>query len=171
MATLGIPPLDRLLGVPRDALAVLRTLQDISRYTEAMQSHTAMLPEVTRFLERVADDTAELPALNEEMARVAAAMALIAQMDGRMATIERAMPTLVDVQKHLVELPETVGALDARMGHLSELLERMLSSMEGLARSVDALQVAVGPMARLAGRLPGRRASDRAGREEDPQAS
>jgi len=56
--------------------------------------------------------------------------------------------------EHLA-LAQDTGRLDDRIERLSGLLERMLTSMDGLASSVEALQGAVGPMGRLASRLPG----------------
>jgi hypothetical protein len=67
------------------------------------------------------------------------------------------MPILVEVQRHLAQLPETIESLDERIGKLSEVLERMLATMNHLDESVVELQGAVEPVGRLASRLPGQR--------------
>ncbi len=78
-----------------------------------------------------------------------------------MASIEEAMPVLVEVQQHLSRLPETIGLLDERIDRLSGLLERMLESLDGLGQGVEALQETLGPVGRLAQRLPGQSRDDR----------
>jgi len=157
--------LKQALAVPGGALGALQTLQTIADNTDAMEAHTAVLRDMTAVLERVARDTDALPALRKDMARVAKATAVLDPMDGRMANIEGAMPALAEVQQQLSALPQTMASLDARIAKLSTTLERMLTAMEGLAGSVEDLRGAVGPMSRLASRLPGqsRPERDRAG--------
>jgi hypothetical protein len=91
------------------------------------------------------------------MGRVAEATSVLAEMDGRLASIEEAMPVLVEVQRHLDQLPQTMARLDENIGGLSRLMEQMLPSLDGLATSVEELRVEVGPVSRLASRVPGRR--------------
>jgi hypothetical protein len=87
---------------------------------------------------------------------VAAATQVLPPMDERMAAIEGAMPVLVEVQRHLARVPETLEHLDTRLADLSATLERLLVSLEGLDRNVGSLHAAVGPLSRVAERLPGR---------------
>ena len=95
-----------------------------------------------------------LPAIVRNTESMAEATQAIAVIDERMSNIEAAMPVLVEVQQHLARLPETIEKLDVRVGELSVLLQKMLDSMNELAVSVDAMQEAVGPLGRLARRLP-----------------
>jgi hypothetical protein len=90
------------------------------------------------------------------MRRVGQATAILAPMDERMAAIEGAMPVLVEVQQHLARVPDTLADLDAGMGRLSDQLERMLSSLDTLSGSVDALQEGLVPIGRIASRWPRR---------------
>ena len=153
-----MPPglrVDRLLGIPADVLAGLRMLPVIAEHTGAMQRHTARLEEMTGALQCVSSDTEALPALRAEMSQVAEATAVLGPMDERMATIAESMPILVEVQQHLSRLPETIGRLDERIEQLSTLLERMLASLDQMSRSVETLHEGVGPLSRLARRLPG----------------
>jgi hypothetical protein len=95
-----------------------------------------------------------LPAIARNTEAMAEATQAIAVIDERMSNIEAAMPVLVEVQQHLARLPETIEGLDVRVAELSVLLQKMLDSMNELAVSVDAMQEAVGPLGRLARRLP-----------------
>ena len=144
------PPIGRLRRLPSDLSAALRLIPSIAE-------HTARLHEMTRMLTRISGDTEALPPLGRNMERVAEATSVI---DARLAAIEKAMPVLVEVQRHLDQLPETMAGLDEGIGRLSTLMERILPSLDGLGVSVEALRVEVGPVTRLASRVPGRRTSD-----------
>ena len=146
-------PFDRLLGLPADLVNGLQQLPSMARN----------LSDMTVILAKVAADTRALPALKRDMAKVGEATAILGPMDGRMATIESTMPILVEVQRHLAQLPETIESLDARIGKLSEVLERMLDTMNHLDESVVELQGAVEPVGRLASRLPGQRTGKNSG--------
>ena len=122
-----------------------------------MKQHTAVLEDVAVALKEVSEHTGVLPGLRSDMARVAATTGVLEPMDGRMASIEAAMPVLVDVQKHLTRVPDTIEHLDSRIDELNGLLGRLLESMQGLSASVDQLQGSVGPLGRIARRLPGSR--------------
>jgi hypothetical protein len=130
-------PLDRVFGLPSGVLSALRMLPAIARNTADMAEATQALPDLRRDIERVAEATAA-----------------IGVIDSRMTNIEAAMPVLVEVQQHLAKLPETMEGLDVRIAELSVLLARMLDTMGELATSIDAMQDAVGPLGRLARRLP-----------------
>jgi predicted nuclease with TOPRIM domain len=155
------PPLNRLWGMPSSVVAALRVLPDIAAHTEAMVAHTAMLERIADGLDRVALDTKVLDALRGEMASVREATGILGPMDERLATMESAMPVLVEVQQHLARVPDTLADLDRGIGRLSAQLERMLGSLEGLAKSVDELEERLVPIGRLAsfGRRRNRRAA------------
>jgi hypothetical protein len=140
MAPRGLPSLTGVTAFPADAIAALRKLPEIAEHTGAMREHTAALERVAAALERVAEDTA-----------------VLGPMDQRITAIESAMPVLVEVQGHLAQLPETMGRLDDGIARLSELMERILSGLDGLGDSIETLQGAVEPMARLASRVPGQK--------------
>ena len=144
--------LDRLFQLPADLAAALRIIPSIAQ-------HTAKLHEMTRTLRRVSDDTEALPPLRADMARVAEATSILDAMDSRLGKIETAMPVLVEVQRHLDQLPQTVARLDDGIERLSTLMEQLLPSLDGLAAGVEELRVEVGPVSRLARRVPGRRGS------------
>jgi citrate synthase len=132
--------LGRVVSLPLDLLAALRSVPGIARDTNRMAEHTEVLEEVARATEA-------LPELREQMARVAEATAAIGAMDDKMATIAEAMPVLVEVQRHLAKLPETIERLDGRITELSVLLQGLQESLE--------------PVGRIARRLPGQRNHDR----------
>lgn len=132
---LGLPSLDRISALPADVLAGLRLLPEIAENTRAMKEHTAVLAEVVAALDRVAGDTASLPPLRADLAEIG-------------------------------ELPPTLGrleggiqGLDKGIEQLSELMERILTAVASLEQSVETLSSAVGPMGRLARRVPGQKKS------------
>ncbi|MBK5220539.1 MAG: hypothetical protein JJE35_12260 [Thermoleophilia bacterium] len=153
----GRSAVDRLIGLPGALVDSLRILPEIGR-------HTATLYEITALLKRIAGDTEALPPVRDNMALVAEATSVLGAMDGRIATIEEAMPVLVEVQRHLNRLPDTMGGLDDKIGRLSALMEQMLTSLDGLAENVEALRSGMGPLSRLASRVPGQR------KDEQPQS-
>jgi prefoldin subunit 5 len=112
------------------------------------------LPAIARNTESMAEATQAIPDLRRDIQRVAEATAELGTIDARMRNIEAAMPVLVEVQQHLAQLPETMERLDGRIAELSVLLQRMLDSMNELTAGIDAMQEAVGPLGRLARRLP-----------------
>jgi hypothetical protein len=90
-------------------------------------------------------------------------------MDERMQTIEGAMPVLVEVQQHLSALPETMTGLDATLTEMSQNLEKLLIALEHLSAELTTLEGSVGPLGRLAQRIPGgRRAEQVADAAESP---
>lgn len=157
--------LDRALMLPAELLTALRTLRDIADHTERMERHTAVLGEVVVALKEVSEHTAALAGLRSDMAHVAAMTGVLEPMDGRMAAIEATMPILVDVQKDLTRVPDTIEHLDRRIDELNGLLGRLLESMQELSASVDQLQGSVGPLGRIARRLPGQRREESRGDE------
>ncbi len=133
MTPLGLPSLDKISALPADVLGALRTIPEIVENTRAMKEHTAQLSRVADALDRVAADTAALPPLRADLVV-------------------------------LNELPETLGrldkgieGLDAGIDQLSDLMERILTAVAGLNDSVETLQGAVGPMGKLASRIPGQK--------------
>src|SRR4029077_18509017 len=111
------------------------TIPEIVENTRAMKEHTAQLSRVPDALDRVAADTSALP------------------------------PWVADLVV-LNKLPETLGrldkgieGLDAGIDQLSELMERILTAVADLSDSVETLQGAVGPMGKLASRIPGQKKS------------
>jgi len=141
---------NRLLRLPGDLAAALAAVPSIAE-------HTASLPEMTRTLKRISEDTDTLPPLRADMARVAEATAVLADVDAKLRTISEAMPVLVEVQRHLDQLPQTMTGLGAGVDRLSLLVERMLPSMEALGGDVETLREEIGPVSRLASRVPGQR--------------
>jgi hypothetical protein len=152
----GRSAIDRLIGLPGALVDSLRILPEIGR-------HTARLHEITALLERIAGDTRALPSVRDNIALVAEATGVLGAMDARIATIEEAMPVLVEVQRHLDQLPDTMGGLDEKISRLSALIEEMLTALDGLGANVEALRSGMGPLSRLAGRVPGQR------KDEQPQ--
>jgi hypothetical protein len=174
----ALPSLGSFTGVPADAIAALRMLPEIAENTRAMKEHTAALTRVADALDRVAGYTGALPTMGEEIEQIGKTVKSLDGVDDRVAAIEAAMPVLVEVQRHLAALPETMGRLDKGIagldkgiggldkgikrldkgiGGLSELMERILTGLDGMNASVETLQGAVGPLASLAGRVPGRK--------------
>jgi len=149
-------PVGRIVALPTDVLAGLRVLPQIAEHTRVMKEHTAVLREIADGMKGVSADTQVLPAVQRDMSRVAELTGVLEPMDNRMAAIQDAMPTLVAVQQHLALVPDTLERLDGHISELSLLLERLVANTELLASSVDSLYGAVGPLGRLAQRLPGR---------------
>jgi methyl-accepting chemotaxis protein len=133
MAPPGLPSLGGVAGFPADAIAALRKLPEIADNTRAMKEHTAALERVAEALDRVAADTAALPAMRQDIKRVGE------------------LPEILD------RLEAGIEGLDKGIDQLSELMERILTGIDGLNSSVETLQGAVGPLASLAGRVPGRK--------------
>jgi methyl-accepting chemotaxis protein len=135
MTPLGLPSLDKISALPTDVLAALRTIPEIVENTRAMKEHTAQLTRVADALDRVAADTSALPALRDDLV------------------------VLNHLPETLGRLDKGVEGLDAGIDQLSELMERILTAVAGLNQSVETLQGAVGPMGRIASRLPGQKKS------------
>jgi hypothetical protein len=142
--------LGRLRRLSSEAIAALPLVPSVAQ-------HTATLFEAARTLKRIASHTKALPPIREDMGRVVEATSVLAAIDGRLSTIEEAMPVLVEVQRQLSRLPETIGTLDGRIERLGVQIDRMLPALDGLATNVEALRVGVGPVSRLASRVPGQR--------------
>jgi methyl-accepting chemotaxis protein len=129
----SLPSLGSVTGIPADAVAALRRLPEIADNTRAMKEHTAALERVAEALDRVAADTAALPTMREDIKRVGE------------------LPEILD------RLEGGIDRLDKGIDQLSELMERILAGIDGLNSSVETLQSAVGPLGRLAGRVPGQK--------------
>jgi prefoldin subunit 5 len=162
VASAGV--LGGLATLPLDVVTLLRELRGLSGHLDRITRNTASLPQMLAELRAVREDTRVLPTLDRDMRDVAAATQPLAQMndatsvlpgmDERMATIESAMPTLVEVQQHLSQLPETIETLGEGLTELSSLLDRLLTSLDQLDENVSGLSNSIGPIGRLAERLP-----------------
>jgi methyl-accepting chemotaxis protein len=135
MTPLGLPSLDKISALPTDVLAALRTIPEIVENTRAMKEHTAQLGRVADALDRVAGDTSALPALRDDLV------------------------VLNHLPETLERLDKGIEGLDGGIEQLSGLMERILTAVAGLNESVETLQGAVGPMGRIASRLPGQKKS------------
>jgi methyl-accepting chemotaxis protein len=135
MTPLGLPSLDKISALPTDVLAALRTIPEIVENTRAMKEHTAQLSRVADALDRVAADTSSLPPLRGDLV------------------------VLNQLPQTLERLDKGVEGLDRGIDQLSELMERILTAVAGLNASVETLQGAVGPMGKLASRIPGQKKS------------
>jgi methyl-accepting chemotaxis protein len=133
MSPLGLPSLDKISALPADVLGALRLIPEIVENTRAMKEHTAQLTRVADALDRVAADTSSLPLLRADLV------------------------VLNKLPETLGRLDKGVEGLDAGIDQLSELMERILTAVAGLNESVETLQGAVGPMGRLASRVPGQK--------------
>jgi len=147
---LGSFRIDRLLRLPGDLATALRVVPAIAEHTESLY-------EMTRTLKRISEDTDTLPPLRADMGRVAEATSVLSEVDAKLKAISEAMPVLVEVQRHLDQLPETMAGLGAGVDRLSLLIEGMLPSMETLGGNVETLREELGPVSRLASRVPGQR--------------
>ncbi|MGC1166441.1 MAG: hypothetical protein WA862_10060 [Solirubrobacterales bacterium] len=75
-------------------------------------------------------------------------------------SLDRISALPADVLGALRMIPEIVenpAAMKEHTAQLSELMERILTAVAGLSASVETLQGAVEPMARLASRMPGQK--------------
>jgi methyl-accepting chemotaxis protein len=133
MTPLGLPSLDKISALPADVLGALRMIPEIVENTRAMKEHTAQLTRVADALDRVAADTSALPPLRADLV------------------------VLNHLPETLERLDKGIEGLDAGIDQLSELMERILTAVAGLNASVETLQGAVGPMGRLASRVPGQK--------------
>jgi hypothetical protein len=133
MTPLGLPSLDKISALPADVLGALRLIPEIVENTQAMKEHTAQLARVADALDRVAADTASLPPLRADLV------------------------VLNKLPETLGRLDKGVEGLDTGIDQLSELMERILTAVAGLNKSVETLQGAVGPMGRLVSRMPGQK--------------
>jgi methyl-accepting chemotaxis protein len=135
MTPLGLPSLDKISALPADVLGALRMIPEIVENTQAMKEHTAQLSRVADALDRVAADTAALPPLRADLV------------------------VLNQLPQTLERLDKGVEGLDDGIDQLSDLMERILTAVAGLNASVETLQGAVGPMGKLASRIPGQKKS------------
>jgi hypothetical protein len=156
-----IVPFRFLLSVPGDVLGGLRQLpglvNDIGRIADA----TRALPGILAATEKMAADTDVLAQIRDDMAGVAESTRVLDGMDQRMAAIEAAMPVLVEVQQHLAQLPDTIGGLDKGVVAMDANLQGLLISLDELSVSLTRLEGSMGPLSRLAGRVPGGRRAAR----------
>ena len=133
MTPLGLPSLDKISALPADVLGALRMIPEIVENTRAMKEHTAQLSRVADALDRVAADTAALPPLRADLV------------------------VLNELPQTLGRLDKGIEGLDAGIDQLTDLMERILTAVAGLNASVETLQGAVGPMGKLASRIPGQK--------------
>lgn len=133
MTQLGPLSLGRIQALPGDAVRALRLLPEIAESLRNVESHTSRLDEISASVE------------------------VLEEMNGRMAAIAEAMPDLIEVQRHLAELPQTMDRLDEGIARLSGLMEKIVVSLDGLNANVETLQEVVGPVGRLARKVPGQR--------------
>lgn len=171
-----------LWSAPADIAHAIRSLPEIVERLDRIESDAGALrgsvEAVARdmgALSEVKDNAAEiashaeaLPQVNERIGDVAKAVAALPEMERRLSTIEAAMPALVEVQQHLARLPDAVDALGGDLVKLSDLLARMLSSLDRLDASVGTLHASVEPLGRIANRLPGG-VSKRSGSQSQPE--
>ena len=168
-------PLGRVIGVPAELIAGLRVLPRLARDMEKVREATECMPDVRQATTDMERHTRSLPEVVEALNGVGKGTELLGPMDKRMETIEGAMPVLVEVQQHLAQLPETMEKLDRGVAEMAEVLERLLVSMQELNGTLHHLDGSVGPLGRLAGRLPGggkreREATETAGEPPPPDA-
>lgn len=148
-------PFGLVAGLPADVVAGLRALPGLARDMREVRAATRTLPEVREATTAMARHTAALPEVLGSLNEVAAGAAVLRPMDERMQTIEGAMPVLVEVQQHLAQLPETMAGLDATLTEMSQNLTKLLAALEHLSADLTSLEGSVGPLGRLAQRLPG----------------
>jgi hypothetical protein len=164
-------PFRFLLSLPGDVLGGLRQLprlvSDIGRIADA----TLALPGILVSTEKMAADTDVLAQIRDDMAGVAESTKVLDGMDQRMAAIEAAMPMLVEVQQHLARLPETIGGLDRGVLSMDANLQGLLLSLEELSVNLNRLEGSVGPLGRLAGRVPGSRRAARKAQAVEAKAN
>ena len=155
--------------LPAETLKLLRTVPLIAERLREVASHTSVLAALNQQVRGIGDAVEPLERIDETVGRIARDTGALPQvcdgigelgegmtaMDRRMATIEDAMPVLVEVQQHLAKLPETMQSLDSGIGGLTELLTRLVASIETLDANVAALQESIEPVGRLADKLPG----------------
>jgi DNA repair ATPase RecN len=154
-------PIGRVIGVPAELIAGLRVLPKLARDMEAVRDATDCMPDVRQATTDMERHTRALPEVLDSLNTVAHGASVLRPMDERMQTIEGAMPVLVEVQQHLAQLPETMERLDAGVNEMSEKLDRLLIALEQLSVNLTSLDGAMGPIGRLAQRIPGgRRAAE-----------
>ena len=150
-------PLGRVIGLPAEVVGALRVLPQLARDMAEVREATRDLPDVREATTAMARNTSTLPDVLGSLETVAQGTAVLRPMDERMQTIEGAMPVLVEVQQHLAQLPETRERLDRGVTQMAAVLERLLVSMDELNTTLGNLEGSVGPLGRLAGKLPGGR--------------
>ena len=153
-------PIGRVIGVPADLIAGLRVLPKLARDMEAVREATNCMPDVRQATTDMERHTRALPEVLDSLNTVADGASVLRPMDERMQTIEGAMPVLVEVQQHLAQLPETMERLDTGVKEMSENLDRLLVALEQLSANLTSLDGAMGPIGRLAQRIPGGRRTE-----------
>jgi methyl-accepting chemotaxis protein len=121
----------------------LPSLDKISALPSDVLASLRTIPEIVENTRAMKEHTAQLSRVADALDRVAADTS--------------SLPALRDDLVVLNELPETLERLDKGIEQLSGLMERILTAVAGLNESVETLQGAVGPMGRLASRMPGQK--------------
>jgi DNA repair ATPase RecN len=162
-----VPGLPNPLGLPAELVGALKLLPVIADRLGDVVTALGALSGLGEGVDAIGRDTAELrsvsehtrhlPGMNDKLGVVANATDVLPTMDRRMATIEEAMPALLEVQQHLARLPESIEHLDAHIGRLAQIMDRLLESLGRLDDDVNVLSSSVEPLSRLADRMPGSR--------------
>jgi methyl-accepting chemotaxis protein len=121
----------------------LPSLDKISALPADVLGALRMIPEIVENTRAMEEHTAQLSRVADALDRVAADTS--------------SLPALRADLVVLNELPETLERLDKGIEQLSGLMERILTAVAGLNDSVETLQGAVGPMGKLASRIPGQK--------------
>lgn len=148
-----------MIGALRALPALAERLGEVAELGGAIEEisrRTALLAAVRDNTAAIGKDTDALPRLDEHLSELVEALKLLPRIEQRMETIEAAMPVLVEVQQHLARLPDTIETLGGDISKLTDLLERMLTSLDHLDASVATLQGSVEPLGRIANRIPSR---------------
>jgi methyl-accepting chemotaxis protein len=121
----------------------LPSLDKISALPADVLASLRTIPEIVENTRAMKEHTAQLSRVADALDRVAADTAVLPALRADLVVLN--------------ELPETLERLDKGIDQLSGLMERILTAVAGLNESVETLQGAVGPMGKLASRIPGQK--------------
>ncbi len=159
---------DRVLrGV--ESLQRLAELDDSLRMLSTFEQSLARLADLGASVDRLATAVEVLPGLADsasalpELTRHAEALAELTQHASALAELTEHASALTELTRHAAALPELVP----RVQSVEQMVETIIGYLDTLQPTVDELtlaasdlQRAVGPIGRIAGRIPGSRARD-----------
>jgi methyl-accepting chemotaxis protein len=159
----------RMLSTFEESLARLADLgASVNRLATAVEvlpglaDSAAALPELTRHAEalaRLSDSAAALP----ELARHAAALTELTEHAASLTELTAHAASLTELTQHAAALPELVPrvqSVELMVESIIGYLGTLQPTVDELTLAASDLQRAVGPIGRIAGRIPGSRARE-----------
>ena len=169
-----LPGADIGLSITRRVLAIPVRIDGILRGVESLQmlaDGAAALPELTRHAEALAGlakSVESLPELTahaaalEELTRHAGALAELTIHAAALAELPEHAATLPELSRHAAALPDLaprVQSVELMVERILVYLDALQPAVNDLTNAASDLNLAVAPISRIAGRMPGSKRS------------